>query len=219
MRLPIFCGLKETLRCGSRLGGSRSARRRMPPYLGFSPAAGAWAKASDPPVAARYTSRLIMAAVRTTMPGMPSGRCVRTMRHLVSDVARAHLVSSLSPSALSPPRSHQSVHFGDRIGISHVLCKTTATWLACHLQVVYADATTEPGTASTADGRPGHGSQELLPRHNQRGVPSMQYDVLLSGGRVIDPAQGIDGTLDVAIQDGRVAAVQAAIPQESAKEV
>ena len=47
----------------------------------------------------------------------------------------------------------------------------------------------------------------------------MQYDVLLSGGRVIDPAQGIDGTLDVAIQDGRVAAVQAAIPRDSAKEV
>ena len=47
----------------------------------------------------------------------------------------------------------------------------------------------------------------------------MQYDVLLSGGRVIDPAQGIDGTLDVAIQAGRVAAVQAAIPRGSAKEV
>ena len=47
----------------------------------------------------------------------------------------------------------------------------------------------------------------------------MQYDVLLSGGRVIDPAQGIDGALDVAIQDGRVAAVQAAIPREHAKEV
>jgi dihydroorotase len=47
----------------------------------------------------------------------------------------------------------------------------------------------------------------------------MQYDVLLSGGRVIDPAQGLDGTLDVAIQDGRVAALQAAIPRERAKEV
>ena len=47
----------------------------------------------------------------------------------------------------------------------------------------------------------------------------MQYDMLLSGGRVIDPAQGLDGTLDVAIQDGRVAAVQAAIPRESAREV
>ena len=47
----------------------------------------------------------------------------------------------------------------------------------------------------------------------------MQYNVLLSGGRVIDPAQDIDGALDVAIQDGRVAAVQAAIPRESAREV
>src|SRR5215510_11642655 len=207
MRLPIFCGLKETLRCGSRLGGSRSARRRMPPYLGFSPAAGTWAKASDPPVAARYTSRLIMAAVRTTIPGMPSGRCMRTMRHLVSDVALAHLISSLSPSALSQSRFHQLVHFGDRARISHGLCKLRATWLACHLQVVYADATTGPG----------HGFHVSLSIYNHRGVPSMQYDILLSGGRVIDPAQGIDGALDVAIQDGRVAAVQAAIPREHAK--
>ena len=28
----------------------------------------------------------------------------------------------------------------------------------------------------------------------------MPYDVLLRGGRVIDPAQGLDGVLDVAIQ-------------------
>jgi dihydroorotase len=47
----------------------------------------------------------------------------------------------------------------------------------------------------------------------------MQYDVLLSGGRVIDPAQGIDGAFDVAIQDGRVAAVRAAIPKDNAKDV
>jgi len=47
----------------------------------------------------------------------------------------------------------------------------------------------------------------------------MQYDVLLSGGRVIDPAQGIDGAYDVALQDGRGAAVRATIPHDSAKEV
>jgi dihydroorotase len=47
----------------------------------------------------------------------------------------------------------------------------------------------------------------------------MPYDVLLSGGRVIDPAQGIDGAYDVAIQNGRVAAVQAEIPTDSAREV
>src|ERR671936_1728802 len=47
----------------------------------------------------------------------------------------------------------------------------------------------------------------------------MAYDVLLSGGRVIDPAQGIDGAFDVAIQDGCVAAVRAEVPKDSAKEV
>ena len=36
---------------------------------------------------------------------------------------------------------------------------------------------------------------------------------------LIDPAQGLDGALDVAIQDGRVAVVRAAIPQDSAREV
>jgi dihydroorotase len=35
------------------------------------------------------------------------------------------------------------------------------------------------------------------------------YDLLLKGGRVIDPAQGLDGVLDVAFQDGLVAAIGA----------
>src|SRR5262245_51052389 len=47
----------------------------------------------------------------------------------------------------------------------------------------------------------------------------MPYDVLLSGGRVIDPAQGIDGAFDVAIENGHVAAVGAAITRNSAKDV
>jgi dihydroorotase len=47
----------------------------------------------------------------------------------------------------------------------------------------------------------------------------MPYDMLLSGGRVIDPAQGIDGAYDVAIQDGRVAAVCANIPRSDAQTV
>ncbi|MFO1082116.1 MAG: amidohydrolase/deacetylase family metallohydrolase [Reyranellaceae bacterium] len=33
------------------------------------------------------------------------------------------------------------------------------------------------------------------------------YDLVLRGGRVIDPAQGLDGPFDVAVQDGRIAAV------------
>ena len=44
------------------------------------------------------------------------------------------------------------------------------------------------------------------------------YDLLLKGGRVIDPGQGIDGEMDVAISGGKVAAVSPNIPaSESAR--
>jgi dihydroorotase len=46
----------------------------------------------------------------------------------------------------------------------------------------------------------------------------MLYDVLLRGGRVIDPAQNIDGIHDVAIKDGRIAAVLPSIAPSSAKD-
>jgi dihydroorotase len=38
------------------------------------------------------------------------------------------------------------------------------------------------------------------------------YDLVLRGGRVIDPAQGFDSLLDVAVRDGRVAAVGKDLP-------
>ncbi|WP_089718944.1 amidohydrolase/deacetylase family metallohydrolase [Candidatus Entotheonella palauensis] len=38
-----------------------------------------------------------------------------------------------------------------------------------------------------------------------------QYDVILQGGRVIDPAQETDGVFDVAIRDGHIAAVDTTI--------
>ncbi len=47
----------------------------------------------------------------------------------------------------------------------------------------------------------------------------MQYDLLLRGGRVIDPAQGIDGAYDVAITAGCIAAVTPNIVPSSAKKV
>lgn len=47
----------------------------------------------------------------------------------------------------------------------------------------------------------------------------MLYDLLLRGGRVIDPAQDIDGIHDVAVKDGRIAAVRASIALSSAKDV
>src|SRR5271167_2099785 len=45
------------------------------------------------------------------------------------------------------------------------------------------------------------------------------FDLLLRGGRVIDPAAGINGLKDVAIRNGKIAAVQSDILPTSAKEV
>jgi dihydroorotase len=45
------------------------------------------------------------------------------------------------------------------------------------------------------------------------------YDLVIRGGRVIDPAQGLDGVLDVAVRDGRVAAVGATLSSGDAREV
>src|SRR4029077_19198693 len=48
---------------------------------------------------------------------------------------------------------------------------------------------------------------------------SASFDLLLRGGRVICPASGIDGVKDVAIRNGKIAAVQADILPTSAREV
>lgn len=45
-----------------------------------------------------------------------------------------------------------------------------------------------------------------------------QTDLLLKGGRVVDPSSGVDGVLDIAIADGRIVAIEAGIPSASAKE-
>ncbi|TIN57101.1 MAG: amidohydrolase/deacetylase family metallohydrolase, partial [Mesorhizobium sp.] len=47
----------------------------------------------------------------------------------------------------------------------------------------------------------------------------MQFDLLLKGGRLIDPAAGLDAPRDVAIANGRVAAVDADIPADSAAQI
>ena len=46
-----------------------------------------------------------------------------------------------------------------------------------------------------------------------------KYDLLLRGGHVICPMSGIDGVRDVAIRDGRIAAIEKAILPSSATEV
>src|SRR5712672_3838241 len=43
-------------------------------------------------------------------------------------------------------------------------------------------------------------------------VQSNSYDLVLRGGRVIDPAQGLDGLLDVAVRNGRIVAIGKALP-------
>lgn len=46
-----------------------------------------------------------------------------------------------------------------------------------------------------------------------------QFDTLITGGHVIDPANGVDGTFDVAVNDGKIAAVQQNIDRKSARTV
>jgi len=59
------------------------------------------------------------------------------------------------------------------------------------------------------------------PRAGGQPVPASQpaYDLLLRGGHVIDPRNGIDAVMDVAVRDGRIAAVRAGIPAADARQV
>jgi dihydroorotase len=45
------------------------------------------------------------------------------------------------------------------------------------------------------------------------------YDLLIKGGKVIDPSQGLQGELDVALRAGKVASVASGIPEAQAREV
>jgi len=50
-------------------------------------------------------------------------------------------------------------------------------------------------------------------------APQQRYDLLLKGGHVIDPQNGIDGVKDVAISQGKIAAVADAISTSQAEKV
>ena len=45
------------------------------------------------------------------------------------------------------------------------------------------------------------------------------YDHLIKGGRVIDPANNIDGVMDVAIAAGKITAVEADLQEDQAQQV
>src|SRR5262245_34620152 len=53
---------------------------------------------------------------------------------------------------------------------------------------------------------------------SQRTTPAL-YDLLIAGGRVIDPAQKLSAERDVAIVGGRIARVAANIPPDQARQV
>jgi dihydroorotase len=52
-----------------------------------------------------------------------------------------------------------------------------------------------------------------------RSVSGAEYDLLVKGGRVIDPSRRFDAVADVAIAKGRIAAVRPSIPASAAAEV
>ena len=45
------------------------------------------------------------------------------------------------------------------------------------------------------------------------------YDLVLKGGRVVDPAQGIDAVCDIAFFDGKVAAIEELLDPTSATNI
>ncbi len=46
-----------------------------------------------------------------------------------------------------------------------------------------------------------------------------QFDLLLRGGRVIDPSSGRDGVADIGISDGRIAAIEPSLPADTVRQV
>ena len=52
-----------------------------------------------------------------------------------------------------------------------------------------------------------------------RGSVAHRYDLIVSGGRVIDPSQGIEAVRDVALVGGKVALVAESIPADQAQDV
>lgn len=48
---------------------------------------------------------------------------------------------------------------------------------------------------------------------------AQEFDLLIKGGRVVDPANNIDGPMDVAVKDGKISKVAGDIPATAAKKV
>src|SRR5258707_834112 len=56
-----------------------------------------------------------------------------------------------------------------------------------------------------------------LIRRQPGGDVAMKYDLLLTGGEVLDPSAGLRGVMDVAIAGGKIAAVAPSLPENEAR--
>src|SRR5574337_1266340 len=63
------------------------------------------------------------------------------------------------------------------------------------------------------------GSKPVRSGTKQEDASGKRYDLLIRGGRVVDPSQDIDAVRDVAIASGKIAQVESNIPSSQAREV
>jgi dihydroorotase len=63
------------------------------------------------------------------------------------------------------------------------------------------------------------GSKPMKSGSKQGSAADQRYDLLIRGGRVVDPSQGLDAVRDVAIAGGKIARVESNIPSSQAREV
>ncbi len=70
------------------------------------------------------------------------------------------------------------------------------------------------GTSLALSAAPG-GANATKPNR----AASARYDLLIKGGKVIDPSRNLEADRDVAIADGRIARVEAGIPATQAREI
>lgn len=52
-----------------------------------------------------------------------------------------------------------------------------------------------------------------------RGFAAVKYDLIVKGGRVIDPSRKLDAIRDVAVANGRIAAIEAGIPADATETI
>ena len=62
------------------------------------------------------------------------------------------------------------------------------------------------------------GNKTMKPSSEKESAAGKRYDLLIRGGRVVDPSQGLDDVRDVAIAGGKIAKVEASIPSSQARE-